>query len=55
MAHVQSTDGFVARLSALYDNCHALSDLEREQLSAIAELTSLALSGSALQQHKREG
>jgi len=45
MAHVQSDDGFIARLSALYDTEYALSDLECAQLSTIAYLTSLALQG----------
>jgi transcriptional regulator with XRE-family HTH domain len=45
MAHVQSDDGFIARLSALYDTRYALSDLECAQLSTIAELTSFALQG----------
>src|SRR5271165_1344278 len=50
MAHVQSNYGLIARLSALYNDQYALSDLERAQLSTIAELSSLALSGSASHQ-----
>jgi transcriptional regulator with XRE-family HTH domain len=45
MAHVPLQGGIMVRLSALYNASHHFSELERVQLSTIAELTSLAMSG----------
>lgn len=43
MAHVQGRGGLIARLSMLYKRNERLSDLQRAQLSTIAEITSLAI------------
>ena len=43
MACIRSQSGFVARLSIVHTARHAYSKLERERLSALAELVSLAL------------
>jgi transcriptional regulator with XRE-family HTH domain len=45
MANVRSQRGFVARIMALHDTAHAFSEIERAELSALADITSLALSG----------
>jgi transcriptional regulator with XRE-family HTH domain len=45
LANVRSQGGFVARLVPLYHTAHASSPLERAELSTLADLTSLALSG----------
>jgi transcriptional regulator with XRE-family HTH domain len=46
MANVRSHRGFVARLLAVHRTPHAFTAIERAQLSTLADLTSLALSGS---------
>lgn len=45
MAHIRSQRGLVARLYAIHRTAHAYSEVERAQLSALADFTSLALSG----------
>jgi transcriptional regulator with XRE-family HTH domain len=45
MALVRSPSGFVAQVQAIHHSSHAFSEIERAQLSTLAELTSLALSG----------
>jgi transcriptional regulator with XRE-family HTH domain len=45
MANVRSRDGIIGRLMASYRTAHAYSEVERAQLSTLADLTSLALSG----------
>jgi transcriptional regulator with XRE-family HTH domain len=45
IANVRSHDGFVARLLAFYRTDHTFSEVERAELSALADLTSLAISG----------
>jgi hypothetical protein len=45
MADVRSQGGFVARLLAIHGADHELSDVDRAQLSTLADLTSFALSG----------
>jgi transcriptional regulator with XRE-family HTH domain len=45
LANVRSQGGFVARLVPLYHTAHASSPLERAELSTLADLTSLTLSG----------
>ena len=45
MAYIRSRRGFVARLLPVHQTAHAFSELERAHLSALADLTSLALSG----------
>jgi transcriptional regulator with XRE-family HTH domain len=45
MAHVRSQSGFVAELQAIHHGAHAFTEIECAQLSTLAELTSLALSG----------
>jgi transcriptional regulator with XRE-family HTH domain len=45
LAHVRSQSGFIARLVPLYDTAHESSEIERAQLSTLANVTSLALSG----------
>lgn len=45
MASIQSQSGFVARLSIVHTSAHEYSHIEREQLSTLAELASLALFG----------
>ncbi len=47
MASIRSQRGFVARLLAVRNRAHAFSEIERAQLSTLAELASLALSGYA--------
>jgi transcriptional regulator with XRE-family HTH domain len=47
MASVRSQHGFVARLMAVTDEAYTYSELELAQLGALADLTSLALSGRA--------
>jgi transcriptional regulator with XRE-family HTH domain len=44
-ANVRSQRGFFARLSVVHFGDHEFSETERAQLSALADLTSLALSG----------
>lgn len=46
MAAVRSQHGFVARIMAVRYGPYAYSEMERAQLSTLADLTSLALSGS---------
>jgi hypothetical protein len=46
-ANVRSRHGLTARIIASYHADHAFSEVERAQLSALADLTSLALSGCA--------
>jgi transcriptional regulator with XRE-family HTH domain len=43
MAHIRSRRGLVARIQVLHHTGHPYSELERAQLSALANLTSLAL------------
>jgi hypothetical protein len=45
MALVRSEHGFVAVLQAVHDTPHAFSEVECAQLSTLADLTSLALTG----------
>jgi transcriptional regulator with XRE-family HTH domain len=45
MANVRSQRGFAARLLVIHRTNHAFSNVERAQLSTLADLTSLALSG----------
>ncbi len=45
MALVRSQSGFVAQLQAIHHSAHAFTEIERAHLSALAEVTSLALSG----------
>ena len=45
MAQVRSQQGFVAQLQAVHHRAHAFSEVERAQLSALADLVSLAASG----------
>jgi transcriptional regulator with XRE-family HTH domain len=45
MASIRSQRGVVARLLAVHHRAHAFTEVERAQLSTIADLTSLALSG----------
>jgi transcriptional regulator with XRE-family HTH domain len=45
MAIIRSQRGFAARLIAFHDAPHAFSEIELAQLSALADVTSLALSG----------
>lgn len=47
MASVRSPRGFVGRILAIHYTGHAYTDVERAQLSTLADVTSLALSGSA--------
>jgi transcriptional regulator with XRE-family HTH domain len=47
IACVRSQGGFVARLLALHHTAHPFSELERAELSVLADLASLALSGRA--------
>jgi hypothetical protein len=47
MANVRSQHGLIARIMASYQADHAFSEVERAQLSTLADLTSLALSGCA--------
>jgi transcriptional regulator with XRE-family HTH domain len=44
LAHVRSQHGFDARIAVRHGTSHAFSETERAQLSALADLTSLALS-----------
>jgi hypothetical protein len=46
-ARVRSRLGFVANISVMHETRRAYSDVEREHLSAVAQLASLALSGTA--------
>ena len=46
MAHVQTSHGFVARILAHHAMAHEYSEIERAHLSMLADLTSLALSGT---------
>lgn len=46
MANVRSRNGIIGRLMTSYRTIHAYSPFERVQLSTLADLTSLALSGS---------
>ncbi len=45
MASIRSQRGFVARLVSVHHGAHAFSKIDRAQLSTLAELASLALSG----------
>jgi transcriptional regulator with XRE-family HTH domain len=45
IANIRSHDGFIARLLAFYHTDHAFSEVERAELSALADLASLAISG----------
>jgi hypothetical protein len=45
MANVRSQHGSVARILAHHATAHAYSEIERAQLSTLADVTSLALSG----------
>jgi transcriptional regulator with XRE-family HTH domain len=45
MASIRSRRGFVARLLSVHHRPHAYSEIDRAQLSTLAELASLALSG----------
>lgn len=45
MACIRSQGGFVARLLAVHHTAHRFSELERVELSVLADLASLALSG----------
>ena len=45
MASIRSRRGFAARLLAVHHGAHAFAEVERAQLSTLAELASLALSG----------
>jgi hypothetical protein len=47
IASVRSQSGFVARLLAVHHTAHPFSELERAELSVLADLASLALSGRA--------
>ncbi|HYZ17552.1 MAG TPA: helix-turn-helix domain-containing protein [Candidatus Acidoferrum sp.] len=44
MANIRTQHGFVARLAVVHATDHTYSEMEREQLSTLADLTSLALS-----------
>lgn len=46
IVQIRSQGGFVARFLALHGRAHAYSEVERAQLSTIADLASIALSGS---------
>jgi hypothetical protein len=45
MANIRTQRGFVGRLNMLHVTAHAYSEIERAQLSTLADLTSFALSG----------
>jgi transcriptional regulator with XRE-family HTH domain len=45
LATVRTQGGFVGRLATGHQTAHAYSEIERAQLSTLADLTSLALSG----------
>jgi transcriptional regulator with XRE-family HTH domain len=47
IASVRSQGGFVGRLLAVHHNAHRYSELERAELSVLADLASVALSGRA--------
>jgi hypothetical protein len=47
MANVRTQRGFAARLLVVHRTTHLFSKVERAQLSALADLTSVALSGCA--------
>jgi transcriptional regulator with XRE-family HTH domain len=47
IACVRSQGGFVARLLAVHHTAHSFTELERAELSVLADLASLALSGRA--------
>jgi hypothetical protein len=47
VANVRSRRGLVAQLSATYSKGHEATELEREQLGTLADLTSLALAGAS--------
>jgi transcriptional regulator with XRE-family HTH domain len=52
LATIRSRCGFVARIGPVYHTAHEYSEIERARLSALADLTSLALSGSVLSSRK---
>lgn len=54
MASIRSQRGFVARLLAVHHRAHAFSEIDRAQLSTLAELASLALSGCVSSSWTRE-
>ncbi len=45
MASIRSQRGFDARLLAVHHRAHDFSEIDRAQLSTLAEVASLALSG----------
>jgi transcriptional regulator with XRE-family HTH domain len=53
MANLRTQDGFVARLMAFHQAPYPFSEIERAQLSTLADLTSLALSGCVSQSRTR--
>jgi hypothetical protein len=53
LAHLRSQSGFIARLLPLYHTQHASSEIERAQLSTLADLTSLAISGLTITPARR--